>query len=121
MKLKYIVIIGLLCITSLTAMTCKTSPTQITLKVETGLITSVDAGMQGWSAYVNKGLATTTQIDNVKTAYNAYYTAQLSAEAALSALVTSGSTNMTDVQTANIAVSAAETQILTLLNNYILK
>lgn len=90
-----------------------------TITAEGVVVTTVDTGMKGWAAYVASGKATQAEVDHVHTAYDAYYTAQLAAEAALETLVTSGSTNTVAVTTANTAVLAAETQLLSLLNQYL--
>ncbi len=105
---------------------CKTStPTQAIIKSEGVLITTVDIGMKTWSIYINKhvsdGKVTQAQINTVHKAYDDYYAAQIVTEGALSALITSGSTNATDIVVANGNVVKAETVLLGLLNQYIIK
>jgi hypothetical protein len=101
---------------------CST-PTGTAIKTEGVTVTTVDTGMKGWAMYVNQhltdGKVTQKELDTVKNAYNIYYTAQLSAEAALETIVTSGSTNTVDLTTANTSVMTAETQLLTLINQYL--
>lgn len=110
----------ILCITAgLTG--CSTNSTSTSIKAEGAIITTVDAGMKAWAAYANSGKATTTQINNVENAYNAYYTAQLAAASALETIVTSGSTNTVDIATVNASVTTAEGQLLSMLNSYIFK
>jgi hypothetical protein len=101
---------------------CKTqTPATTIYKVEGGIITTVDTGMQGWAMYVNQGHGTQVQIDAVKNAYNTYYNAQIVAKAALEQYMISGSTNTVSIATASLAVSGAETSLLSLLNQYIIK
>lgn len=100
---------------------CSTNSTSTSIKAEGAIITTVDAGMKAWAAYANEGKATTTQINNVMNAYNAYFTAQLAAEAALETIVTSGSTNTVDIAAVNASVTNAEGQLLSMLNSYIFK
>lgn len=100
---------------------CSTSSTSTSIKAEGAIITTVDAGMKAWAAYANSGKATTTQVNNVMNAYNAYYTAQLAAESALETIVNSGSTNTIDIATVNATITTAETQLLSMLNSYIFK
>ncbi len=97
---------------------CK-NPTQNAIKAEAVIIKSVDTGMQIWKDQVIAGKATQSQVDEVKKAYEAYYGAQQIAKAAIEKSLASGSTNSTDVVTANDAVSNAETSLLYLLNQYI--
>lgn len=100
---------------------CKTPSATTVLKTEGVIITTVDTGMQIWSDQVRVGKATQTQVDNVKMAYNAYYTAQLGAKAAIEKIIVTGSTNTVDVVAANNSVLAAENSLLMLLNQYIIK
>jgi exonuclease III len=83
------------------------------------LITTVDTGMKIWAIYVNAGKATQSQVDTVKKYYTDYYNAQLVAEAALTRLVSAGSTNTAEVTAANATVVTAENQLLTTLNSFI--
>jgi len=115
--MKYLIISTLAL--SLLVSGCTTSQQTTAINAEGVVITTVDTGMKGWALYVNAGKASPVQIANVQTAYNAYYTAQLAAQAALSTLVTSGSTNTVDVATANASVLTAENSLLALLNQYI--
>lgn len=99
---------------------CNSTPTQITIKAEGVIITSVNTGMQIWSDQVNAGHATQAQVDTVKTAYNAYYDAQMVAKAAIEQVLASGSTNTVDITTANAGVGNAEATLLSILNQFIL-
>lgn len=100
---------------------CKTSqtPTSITYKVEGVIITSVDTGMKAWADQVRAGNATQEQIDKVKEAYNDYYAAQQVAYAALTSYI--ATKDATQLDKANQAVASAQSSLLSLLNQYILK
>lgn len=78
--------------------------------------------MSQWASHVNAGKATQAQIDNVRKAYEAYYTAQTVAKAAIEkAIVKDPSATPADVATAASAVQSAEVAILGLVNSYLLK
>lgn len=102
---------------------CGSTPVQKAIKSEGVLIVSVDSGMQIWASYVRQhqsdGKVTQSQVDTVKTAYNAYYDAQQVAKAIIEKIITNGTTNPADIATANAAVINAENQLLALLNQYI--
>lgn len=84
------------------------------------VITSVNAGMSLWVNYVNAGKATQSQIDKVRMAYNAYYTAQQVAKAVIEkAIVANSTVTAADIATANQAVNDAETALLTILNQFL--
>lgn len=122
MKLYTLVIIGALSIAvSCGIQGCATSTTGKIIQSEGVIITSVDTGMMMWKDQVVAGKATQAQVDNVHKYYDVYYTAQLSAKAALEAYVAHTDTNEVDVVTANTAVANAETSLLNLLNQYIIK
>lgn len=117
--LQTIIICAVLAITATFSNGCATTPIQSTIKAEGVLITSVDTGMNLWHDRVIAGKATQSQIDAVHTAYDAYYDAQMVAKAAIEKVLAGQSTNPNDVNTANLAVQNAETQIINLLNQYI--
>lgn len=118
---KVVVIVGLSASLLIGVTGCKTSQTQTAITSESVIVSTVNTAMTAWAQYVNSGKATQVQVDTVKQAYIAYYTAQLSAEAALTAIVSTGSTNNVDIATANVSISNAETALLTLINQYLLK
>lgn len=99
---------------------CGTTPINATVKAEGVIIASVDTGMKIWADQVNAGKATQAQVDTIKTAYNAYYDAQMVAKAAIEKVIVNGSTNVTDIATANTSVSSAEVALLSVLNQFIL-
>ncbi len=99
---------------------CGTNAPTKAAQAEQILIHSVNDGMATWATYVNAGKAKQSQIDTVHTAYNAYYSAQLVARATIEkAIAKDPSTSAADVTTANNAVTAAETSLLALLNQFI--
>lgn len=83
------------------------------------LITSVNAGMDQWVAYVNSGKAKQSQIDAVHNAYDAYYAAQQVAKAVIEKAIAGQGATQADVTTANQAVTNAENVLLALLNQFI--
>lgn len=89
------------------------------IKGEGIIITTVDTGMKLWAVYVNVGKATQDQVDQVKKFYVTYYNAQLMAEAALQKYIATGSADPAEINAANAAVLAAQTPLLTILNQYI--
>lgn len=115
-------IFPLLCLLSfgIVEVGCKTSAIDAMVKTEGVIIISVDTGMRIWADQVNSGHATQSQVDTVKQAYNAYYTAQLTAKAAIESVIVNHSTNVTDVATANVSVSNAEAALLSVLNQFII-
>lgn len=100
---------------------CKTSQIGTVTKAEGVLITAVNTGMAVWGDYVRAGHATQAQVDTVKTAYNAYYNAQQLAKAAIEKALASGNpaTSQADVDTANAAVTNAETALISVINQFI--
>lgn len=98
---------------------CTTTQQSVAIKTEGVIVVTVDTGMKAWATYVNSGKATIAQVNAVENAYNNYYTAQVAAEAALVAVVSNTSTNTADINIANTYVTAAESQLLTLINSYI--
>lgn len=101
---------------------CKTSQINTSIKSEGVIIVTVDTGMKIWAQRVNAGQATQAQVDTVKIAYNAYYSAQQAAKAAIEKAMVSSSTNstsLTDIATANTAVVNAENSLLSILNTFI--
>lgn len=100
---------------------CSTNQTSVAIKSEGVVVTTVDVGMQAWSIFVKNGGATQAQMDAVRSAYNAYYNSQLISKAALVQMVTSGSTNISDVQQANVVSNEAQTALIDLLNQYLTK
>jgi len=103
---------------------CQTSPTQTAIKVEGVLIVSVDAGMSEWHDYVvahlTDGKVTQKQIDSVRDAYNAYYSAQQIAKAALmKSISTTPNGNQAEVDATRAALANAEQALLNLLNQYL--
>ena len=101
---------------------CGTNAPTKAAQAEQILITSVNVAMSQWASHVNAGKATQAQIDNVRKAYEAYYTAQTVAKAAIEkAIVKDPSATPADVATAASAVQSAEVAILGLVNSYLLK
>lgn len=96
------------------------TPASNVYKAEGILITSVDTGMHIWADQVNTGHATQVQVDTVKTAYNAYYNAQMVAKAAFEKYIAAQTKDPTDITTANAAVAQAESALLSLLNQYVI-
>jgi len=98
---------------------CATTST--TIKTEGVTVTTVDTGMKTWASYVQAhltdGKVTQKEINNVETAYTAYYNAQLVTEAYLESSVSTGSTN--DITTVEASVTNAETSLLALINQYL--
>lgn len=105
---------------------CGTTPeTKITQGAQI-VITSVNDAMSEWSNYVNSGKAKQSQIDTVKTAYNAYYTAVQALRAVCDKMAAKDpTTTPADLATANAAVQNAESALLsevaTILNAVIKK
>ena len=117
MKKQILAVIVAVCVSG-----CTTSQTSVAIKSEGVIITTVDLGMKAWAQWVNTGHASAVQVNNVENAYNAYYTAQETAEAALLLAVNASVTNApsaSDIQSANAQVATAEGTLLTLLNQYI--
>ena len=117
------VLIAVAAIFTLATPGCQTNQVQTTIKTEAVLIKTVDTGMSIWRDYViahqTDGKVTQNQVDTVKQAYEAYYTAQQTAKAVIEKILVNVSTNDADVATANAAVTQAELQLLKLLNQYI--
>lgn len=97
---------------------CGTTPIQKTVTAEGVTIASVDTGMKVWADWVNQGKATQKQVDTVKQAYNAYYTSQAIAKAAIEEVLLNSSTNTTDISTANAAEGQAATALINLIQTY---
>lgn len=98
---------------------CSTSAIGVIAKSEGVLITSVNTGMNVWGDYVRAGHATQSQVDQVKSAYNDYFNAQQLAKAAIEKKMASGSTDTTEVDTANAAVTNAENAVVSLINQFL--
>lgn len=119
MKLKYLIplVAALLCGF---ATGCTTGANNIAVKSEAALIPSVNIGMSAWADRVNSGKATQAQVDTVKTAYEAYYTAQIAAKAALERSIASNTP--ADEASATIAQNSmkeAQVALINLLNQYL--
>lgn len=115
-------VIGALLVCTVLLTGCLT--TDGVVKTEGVLITTVDTGMSIWASYVtthqSDGKVTQAQVDKVKTAYNAYYTAQQIAKAAIEKSI-AGTGTAADVATANAAVINAQTSLLAIINQYLIK
>lgn len=99
---------------------CGTNAPTKAAQAEQVLITSVNAGMSAWAAWVNSGNATQKQIDTVKAAYADYFNAQQVAKAVIEKAITaSGTASAADITAANTAVVNAETSLLSLLNTFL--
>ena len=97
---------------------CKTNtPQQNYIAAEGVVITTVDSAMRAWAGYVNAGHATQAQVDTVRQAYNAYYTAQLASKAAFELSITT--TNQLDLGAIQVSAQAAENSLLNLLITYL--
>jgi hypothetical protein len=103
------------------AILCGCVTTSTTLKTEGITVTTVDTGMKTWALYVEAhlkdGKVNQNEINNVQTAYTAYYNAQLVTEAYLESSVSTGSTN--DIASVEASVTTAETSLLALINQYL--
>ena len=115
-------VIGALLVCTVLLTGCLT--TDRVVKTEGVLITTVDTGMSIWASYVtahqSDGKVTQAQVDKVKVAYNAYYTAQQIAKAAIEKSI-AGTGTAADVATANAAVINAQTSLLAIINQYLIK
>lgn len=98
---------------------CKSSPIGVVAKTEGVLITSVNTGMNVWGDYVRAGHATQAQVDTVKADYNLYFNAQQVAKAAIEKALAAGSTDLTEVNTANAAVTNAENAVISVINQFL--
>lgn len=101
---------------------CGTNAPTKAAQAEQLVIHSVNDGMTEWATFVNAGKAKQSQIDRVKTAYNAYYAAQVTAKAVIEkAIAKDPNTTQADLDTANKAVKDAETSLIGLLNSFLIK
>lgn len=116
--LNKIIIIGLLlCSPLITG--CGSTPITTANNANAIIITSVNAGMTLWAAYVKSGKATQAQINAVKSYYTTYYNAELAVKAALEVSISTTNSNAADVATANSSVTNAETALINILAQYL--
>ena len=96
-------------------------PLDVVYKTEGIIITSVDGAMKAWRDYVKAGMATQSQVDQVKVAYNKYYAAQQVARTAVVIYVASSSTNSAFANTAAItqAVDSSKNSLISLIGSFI--
>ena len=116
-KLPALALIGALALTFSAG--CSTNQTHSADISEAVVITSVNTGLFVWHDLVVAGKATQSQIDTVHKAYDAYYTAQTVAKAAIEKAILNNTPNAADVTTANQAVTDAEAALLAILNQYV--
>jgi hypothetical protein len=120
MKMKYPLLLALVS-ASLLVSSCGTNAPTKAAQADQILITVVADGMQQWAAYVNAGKATQSQINTVKTAYTAYYTAQQVAKAVIEKAIAKDPTVTTgELSQANQAVKDAETALIAIVNQFII-
>lgn len=101
---------------------CGTNAPTKAAQAEQILIRSVNDGMTEWAAYVNAGKAKSSQIQQVKNAYNIYYTTQLAIKAVIEKLIAKDpGTSVQDLATANAAVVDAENALIATLNAFLQK
>ncbi len=101
---------------------CGTNAPTKAAQAEQIVITSVNAAMSQWAAYVNAGKAKQSQIDRVRNIYNGYYTAELAAKAVIEKLIAKDpTTTQADIDTANQAVTDAGNALIAVLNSYLKK
>ncbi len=113
MKKLLILAIALTALASPLLTGCGTTPETKIAQGAQLVITGVNDGMSEWAAYVNAGKAKQSQIDTVKTAYNAYYTATKVLNAVLDKMAAKDPTaTPADMNAANDAVKHAETALL---------
>ena len=116
-------LISLFCALALTGAVftaCTTKTTNTIVKVESGVITSVNVGMGIWKNRVTAGKATQAQVDNVKAAYNTYYNAQLVLKAALEkSIASNNSLDEAALNTANASMVDAKNAVLAIFNQYV--
>lgn len=99
---------------------CTTGTNNTTVKVESGLIPSVNVAMSVWKTRVEAGKATQAQVDQVHALYDLYYAAQLDLKAALEKSVVSKSPADEAAVTVAIAKSkASETTLLNTVNTLV--
>lgn len=106
----------------LSAVSCGTTPAAKATQVERIVIHSVNDAMTEWAARVNAGKATQAQVDAVKKGYGDYLAAQAVAKAAIEKAAIAeqaGQPATGDVDTANQAVSNAETALINLINSFL--
>ncbi len=104
---------------------CGTTPETKIAQGAQIVITGVNDAMSEWATYVNAGKAKQSQIDKVKTAYNAYYAAIQALRAVSDKMAANSGGSAADLATANAAVQGAESallgQVATILNAVIRK
>lgn len=108
---------------------CGTTAATRATQIDRPVITAVNDAMAEWRDYVNAGKATRTQINEVHTAYDAYYAAQMILKAAVEKLAAAENTPTTtgtaqyeaDIAISNQAVTDAEIALVRLVNKYITK
>ena len=112
----------LLCASALYQTGCGTNAPTKDAQGEQILIHTVNDGMAEWANYVNAGKATQKQIDTVHKAYDDYYAAQQVAKAVIEkSIAKDPNTSPADIATANAAVEGAESSLLSLLNQFLIK
>lgn len=116
--MKNLIISTMLGLALLSVPACSTTANNRAVKTQQVLIPTVNIAMEQWSVHVNKGKATQAQVDTVKTAYQAYYTAQVTFKAALEKSINGTSTvvSETDVNLAARAAENAKTSLLFIIS-----
>jgi len=104
---------------------CGTTPETKIAQGAQIVITGVNDAMSEWATYVNAGKAKQSQIDKVKTAYNAYYAAIQALRAVSEKMASNSGGSASELATANASVAGAESallgQVATILNAVIRK
>jgi hypothetical protein len=90
---------------------CSTTADRTAITAAGTQVISVDAAMKAWADYVNQGLATQSQVDQVHALYDKYYAASLVEKAAWTAYV-SGASDATAWQKAVSIVAATEKPLI---------
>ncbi len=113
MKKLLILAIALTALASPLITGCGTTPETKIAQGAQIVITGVNDGMGKWADYVNAGNAKQSQIDKVKTGYNAYYTAMQALNAILDKMAAKDpSATASDMTAANDKVKHAESALL---------
>lgn len=102
---------------------CGTTANNRATQTEAALIPSVNVAMSIWSAQVNAGRATQSQVDTVKIAYQNYYNAQIAFKGVLEKSIVNAqsASTETEVNIANQAVEQAKLSLLTILSQFTTK
>ena len=104
----------------ITMVGCTTGTNNTTVKVEAGLIPSVNVAMSVWKTRVEAGKATQAQVDKVHALYDVYYNSQLVLKAAIEkSIVSKTPADEAAVTVAAASMKDAQTALLNLVNSLI--